>query len=143
MTASYNIQEENKKKVDRKAGDPSDQQDRISYGEITEVVTKNSLVYVKKYGDPEDTPLLKDTAHPNGKPVPVIQPLRVINHLYGGLHKGMKVRIFWIGKNDAKSAFVEVIGADDFNLKGIMNKEPEANRQETLPYLCVSGGVIV
>lgn len=142
MTIPRNVREDKNHKVDRKAGDPSDQQDRISYGEITEVVNKTSQVYVKIYGDP-DQYLLADQAHPKGKPVSVIQPLRVINHLYGSLHQGMKVRIFWIGKNDAKSAFVEVIGADDFDLKGIISKEPEANRQDTLPYLTLSGGVLI
>lgn len=142
MTVPRNVRENKLKHIDTKAGDPADQQDRISYGEITEVIAKNSQVYVKMYGD-TDTYLLADQAHPKGKPVPVIQPLGIINSLYGGLSVGMKVRIFWVGKNDAKSALVEVIGNEDFNLKGIYNKEPESNRQDTLPYLSISGGVIL
>lgn len=138
--APKDIKQDQTDRVNREAGNPSDQQDRISYGEITKVIPKSSQVHVKFVG--ENRYLLQDKAHPEGKPVPVIQPLRVINHLYGRLHRGMKVRIFWIGKNDAKSAFVEVIGADDFNLEGVFNKEPEANRQDTLPYLSMSGGVL-
>lgn len=142
MATPRNTREDKQYQLDRKSGDPSDQQDRISYGEITEIVPNNGQVYVRMYGD-EPQYLLADHAHRKGKPVPIIQPINFINAMYGALHVGMKVRIFWIGKNDAKSAFVEVIGSEDFNLRGILNKEPESNRQETMPYLSVSGGILV
>lgn len=140
MTAPKNQLQATIGNVVREAGDPADQQERISYGEIIKVNATNSQVHVKIYGR-EDKILLADQAHPEGKPIPIIQPLSIINHLYGALSTGMKVRIFWTGKHEAKSAYAEVIGGEDFDLKGTITKEPEANRQDTLPYLTLSGGI--
>ena len=46
---------------------------------------------------------------------PLITPLTTIHLLYGGLRAGLKVRIHWIGENDADGIVaIEVIG--DINL---------------------------
>lgn len=121
-----------------KAEQPNDQQERIGYGEIEKVNPTTSKVVVKMYDEVKgDFTILK------GKPVPVIQPLTYINHLYGALSPGMKVKIYWKGRNEPKNAFVEIIGAEDFNLKDAFIKEPEANRQDTTPYLTLSGGTVI
>ena len=129
-----NIFQKTLKESHEKAGQPSDQQERISYGEIVDV-NKDSQLKVKMYkskGRGTDLLIM------DGAWLPLLQPLNVIHVLYGRVHVGMKVRIFWTGKNEPKTAIIEVVGDADHNIE---IKSPESNRFDTLPFKILSGGL--
>jgi hypothetical protein len=131
-TSRNTFQQAIKSSSDR-ADQPADQQERISYGEIIDV-NKDSQVKVKMYRSKERG----EIEIMGGSWMPLLQPLSVVHHLYGRLHKGMKVRIFWTGKHEPTTAIIEVIGGKDHD---IIIKSVESNRVDTLAYKTISGGL--
>lgn len=117
----------------REAANPVDEQDRISWGIITEVKPENSQVKVRLFSrDGELEPEILDGAF-----LPIINSLEHVHMLYGQLRKGLYVRVYWRGKLTPRQCIVEVVGDEDTNL---FKKDPQVNDAETRPYKLFSGG---
>lgn len=120
----------------QQAGQPVDEQDRISYGVITDVNDLNQ-VQVKMFRAEKQG---GDFLIAEAQYLPLSQPLSLINMAYGPLRKGLVVRIFWRGKLIPKgNAIIEVIGTEDHRL---LVKEQEIPALDQQPYKIFSGGVI-
>jgi len=119
--------------TNRKASQPPDEQDRITYGVISAIDEKTSQVKVKK--------LLADgkigNEISNGF-LPLATPLSEIYLLWGALREGLVVRVYWRGKLAPRNAVIEVIGDEDHSF---IKKVPYQNEIGTGPWRIFSGGI--
>lgn len=114
----------------REAGNPADEQLRISYGTISEVNQETSQVKVRIYK--ADGSLGEEITKGF---LPIINPLSQIHMNYGLLRDGLVVRIFWKGKLEPQNALIEVIGDEDL---AFLQKKPEQNEMQVGPFLIFS-----
>ena len=126
--------QQNLDRVSRETGNPSDYQERISYGVISAVNYNSGQVKVKllesdgKIGEEISSGYL-----------PLATPLSEIHLLWGALREGLVVRIYWRGKANFKDAIIEVIGDEEHRF---LAKEPEMNELATGPWKTFLGGAI-
>jgi len=117
----------------REAGQPADEQERITYGIISEINYESSQVKVKllkadgKIGD-----------EISGGYLPLATPLSEIHLLWGALREGLVVRVYWKGKLRPRDAIVEVIGDEDHKF---LQKPPSLNEIAVGPWRIFSGGI--
>jgi hypothetical protein len=118
------------KQADRKSEEPSDRQDRITYGVIVGIKKKTGQVQVREFGTKKK--LVADGAF-----LPVATQQSELFMLWGELRKGLVCRIHWRGKLTQRGPIVEVIGDEESNFL----EQPERDNEiETPPYKIFSGG---
>ncbi len=110
----------------KEAGNPADEQLRISYGTISEVNQETSQVKVRIYKP--DGSLGEEITKGF---LPIINPLDQIHMNYGLLRDGLVVRIFWRGKLEPQNALIEVIGDEEL---AFLQKKPQQNEIEIGPF---------
>ena len=125
--------QQNQDKIAREIGNPSDQQERISYGMISAVNYNSGQVKVKLLTS--DGKIGEEIAPGY---LPLATPLSEIHLLWGALREGLVVRIYWRGKGNYKDAIIEVIGDEEHRF---LTKEPEMNELATGPWTTFLGGM--
>ena len=117
------------------AKDPSNEQDRIKYGVISEV-SDNSMVKVRLLNNKGE---LNGSNIVSGAFLPVINPLSQIHFAFGSLCKGQFVRVFWRGKlSPNTSTIVEVIANEGHKF---LQKDRKSNEVDTKAFIWNSGGL--
>lgn len=126
-----------------RAGDPADEQQRVSYGIITEVNEEVNRVKVDLFDRGNSkTRIGSGVDRPEGSFIPVMQPLIVIHHLYGALRKGLIVRVWWRGKQEpGAEAIAEIISDQDSSIFGSGTKSSRSNELATTPHEIFTGGL--
>jgi len=135
MTAiPKNKLQENLKKIKTEIGQPSHENERISYGVIAEVDASTSQVKVR---------YLQEDLIPGDLVskcfLPEMNSLDEIHTKYGALRPGLLARIHWRGQVKAKTAIAEVIGEDNLSF---LKKDLVYNEIETGPYFLFTGASI-
>jgi hypothetical protein len=119
-----------------RSGMPSDQQMRISYGEIIKVHEERSTIDIQLFGR-------KDGQGEGAKvfEVPLLHPLAFYHLVYGAIRPTLIVRIFWRGNNaPGREAIAEIINSEASIFRsGKKPKEP--NTHSTGPWQIFSGGL--
>ena len=127
----------------QRAGEPKDEQLRISYGVIAEVNEDNSTVRIDIFDrSGKKTRVGSDNdKRQGGAFLPVIQSLMTINNLFGALRKGLIVRLYWRGKHfPGAESLVEII-SDNTALEFTSGrKKPRSNELATQPWEIFMGG---
>ena len=133
MVTPKNLLQQQFRTLNNDVGQPPDDVERISYGIITEVDLETSQVKVNFLKDDktQGEPVSKDF-------LPLINSLNQVSSLFGGLRKGLLVRIYWRGKLRPKTALIEIIGDED---SSFLKKDFETNEIETGPWFFLSGGL--
>lgn len=132
VTAPRNKLEQTLSNTAQEAGQPVNEQERISYGIITEVNEDTSQVKIRLLrGDGE----LGDEIQSF---FPLINPLPDIHLMYGALRAGLIVRLYWKGKLVPTTGLVEVIADEDHSF---LKKQPIPNELELGPWKIFSGGL--
>ena len=130
-------------KTNKKAGNTSDTELKVSYGEIVEVDEDTSRVRVDIYERRgTKTRLGKKKGREEGIFIPIMQPLQIVHLLYGQLRKKLTVRVFWRGKNaPASEAVADIIS--DLTITEFLNgvQEPRSNELNTGIHDIFTGGV--
>jgi hypothetical protein len=131
--APKNILQQKLHETSRESMLPKDEEDRITYGIISEINYNNGQVRVRrilsdgKIGDEISNGFL-----------PLSTPLSEIHLLWGALREGLVVRVYYKGKLSPKNVIIEVIGDEDHQF---LNKAPLQNEIEIGPYKIFLGGV--
>lgn len=119
-----------------RSGLPSDQQLRISYGEIIEVHENRSTVDVQLFGRGDGTGEGDKIFE-----VPLMHPLAFYHLVFGAIRKSLVVRVFWRGtKRPGREAIAEIIN-NEASIFRSGKKEKESNAQSTGPWQIFSGGL--
>ena len=135
-SAPKNAMHQAVQQTSKSAKEPSDEQDRISYGVISKVNVESSQVKVRllkdngKISEEELTPFY----------LPLINSLMDIHLRFGMLREGLLVRVFWKGKLKPDNAIIEVIGDEDSDF---LKKTPEVNEVTVGSYQIFSGGISI
>lgn len=124
------------KHIAQQTGQPGEEQDRISYGIISEVHEETGQVKLKVFQTKEEGGDLELLGFH-----PMIHERHVVHLLFGPLRSGLYVRIFWRGKSIRSSTRIraEVIGGDHY-----LPRQQEADECmiEVGNYKIFSGGVL-
>jgi hypothetical protein len=132
-TAPKNLLQQGLSDLANQVGQPTNENERISYGVIAEVNDETSQVKVRFLtADKTLGELVSDGF------LPLLNPLQQIFSNYGGLREGLLVRIFWRGKIKPTTAIIEVIGDED---SSFLQKEFTENDIEVGPHWILSGGL--
>lgn len=131
--------------TNQRAGEPIDEQLRISYGTIVDVNTEKNTILIDLFGhDNRKIRVGATDRNKKGVYVPIIQPLPIIHLLYGALRKGLIVRVFWKGKHEpGREVVAEVISDDEVAQFLSGRQEPRSNELTTSPHEIFTGGVNV
>lgn len=131
--APKNILQQKLHETSRESMLPKDEDDRITYGVISEINYNNGQVRVRK--------ILSDgkigDEISNGF-LPLSTPLSEIHLLWGALREGLVVRIYYKGKLSPKNVIVEIIGDEDHRF---LNKAPLQNEIEIGAWKVFLGGI--
>lgn len=131
--APKNILQQKLHETSRESMLPKDEEDRITYGVISEVNYSNGQVRVRR--------ILSDgkigNEISNGF-LPLSTPLSEIHLLWGALREGLVVRVYYKGKLNPKNVIIEIIGDEDHRF---LNKTPLQNEIEIGAYKIFLGGV--
>jgi hypothetical protein len=132
-TAPRNSIEQKMGHIASEASQPSYVQERISYGVITEVNTDTSQVKVTLLLDDGSTGEQVGNGY-----LPLIQPLDVVYLNFGSLRNGLRVRVYWRGRQyPPQAGLVEVVGDENYNF---LAKEPQTPEVEIGPFKIFSSG---
>lgn len=118
-TAAKNKLQQYSHDTHRESRQPVDEQDRITYGVISDVDEDTSQVKVRFL---KSDGIVGDELSPNF--LPLSTPLEQIHLLWGLLRKGLVCRIYWKGKISPRKAIIEVIGNENHKL---INQAPVPN----------------
>lgn len=140
---STNVVQKSFDKSNQRAGEPKDEQLRISYGVITEVNEDNMTVRVDIFDRGGQRKRVGASGlRGDGAFLSLLQPITIIHTLYGALRKGLVVRLFWRGKHfPVAESLVEIIsdaGEETF-ISG--KKKVRSNELSTQVYEIFTGGV--
>ncbi len=132
-SAPKNQLQQNLHENTREASQPPNEQERITYGVISDVDYESSQVKVK---------LLKSDGK-IGEEItkgflPLATPLSEIHLLWGALREGLVVRVYWKGKLAPREVIIEVIGDEEHKF---LNKTPIQNEIAIGPWRIFSGGL--
>lgn len=127
----------------QRAGEPIDEQQRVSFGQIAEVNEDTQRVRVDIFGRNGNLKRLgKTERNPEGPYIPVLQPLQVIHHLFGSLRKGLIVRVWWRGKQaPASEAIAEIVTDQEGAVFFTGEESARSNELATSPHEIFAGGV--
>jgi len=120
--------------TNRQAQQPSDKQDRVTYGIISAVNYDSGQVKVKKLE--ADGKVGNEISNAF---LPLATPLSEIYLLWGALREGLVVRIYWRGKLSPRNAIIEVIGDEDHSF---LRKTPYLNEVAVGAYRIFSPGLL-
>jgi hypothetical protein len=122
-----------------KSGSPSDEQLRVSYGEIFKVHEERSTVDITLFGRNTDEAKEGEKIFE----VPLLHPLHFYHLVYGQLRAGLCVRLFWRGgrQKPGREAIAEVISNNACTIFRSGKKEYEPNTINTGPWQIFSGGL--
>lgn len=129
--------------TNQRAGEPKDEQLRLSYGVIVDVDTETNKAFIDIFGEGGKRIRIGSTdRNEAGALVSIMQPMTVIHHLFGSLRKGLIVRVFWKGKHvPGKEAVAEIISDDPSAEFVTGNKGARSNELNTGPHDIFTGGV--
>lgn len=134
-TSDFNAQKNSDAQGGREA---NHEQQRISYGYITEVNRKNYKVRVKLHAPGTRA---HEILVAGGMWLPISQPLSFIHMHFGMLRKGLCVRIWWRGGQNypGRESIIEVV---HHSLAEFMSGErpQERNEMDTMAWKIFSGG---
>lgn len=128
----------------QRAGEPADEQLRISYGVIAEVDEDNSTVRVDIFDKGGNR--IRIGAGPDSKSqgslLPIIQPITEIHHRFGSIRKGLIVRVYWKGKHvPGKDSLIEIISDAGESIFGSGRKDVRSNELATQVHEIFTGGL--
>ena len=130
-----NLQQDSRSTSASQGRQPSDEQDRVRYGVITET-NDNNLVKVSLLnadGDSDGKNIVQ------GAFLPLMNPLAQIHMIWGSLREGLICRVWWRGKLEPNaSTVIEIIADEEHNF---LKKETESNEVNTQPYALFTGGI--
>lgn len=130
----------------QRAGEPKDEQLRVSYGVIVEVNEDSFTARVDIFDRGGQKKRIGTGLNGQGEGafLPLLQPITLIHREFGALRKGLIVRIFWRGKHyPGAEALVEVISDAGEEIFFSGRKRPRANELSVQPHDLFLGGVNV
>ena len=128
----------------QRAGEPKDEQLRISYGVICDVNEDNSTVRVDTFDRGGNRTRIGSGADQSGDGalLPILQPITLIHQMFGSLRKGLVVRIYWRGKHiPGRESVVEVISDAGESVFATGRKKTRSNELAVAVHEMFMGGV--
>jgi hypothetical protein len=130
------VREDQDTKTSRSSSAPTQDQQCIRYGVITEVNKDTSQVKVRLFTNADKDDI--DIVNYN----PILNSLSEIHLLYGELRQGLYIRFFYKGKEDPKQncrGLVEIIADEESDF---LRRLEGVNVIDTGPYKLMSGGLL-